>query len=322
MPDAELAYIDRVYMTLALDPIHVGTGEHQLERVDNSIIRDPGTNLPKIPGTTLTGAFRAYTSLYYANKLLRSTAKQEAQNCAEDPSLGPCTKPTCPVCVTYGFAQGELGKKGFTSMAQIFDARLLFFPVHSMIGPVWVTSNNSLRELVDANVLSEDELAIKLSSNSNQIQTALKKDKLNLGWFLLPIKESASPITPGAMEKLKNMGISSSILERLILVSDKLFANVVNSNLEIRTSTSIDPVTGSSKEGALFTYEAIPRSTVLWFNIVYKDPRNFKIDGQEIDFDREWIVENVKFALKYCEYLGVGGMVTRGMGRIRILNPN
>lgn len=320
MSDAELAYIEKVYIIFGLDPIHIGTGEHRLERVDNSIVRDPGTNLPKIPGTSLSGALRTYTSLYYANKLLQSGEKRKPENCAEDLAQMPCTKPTCPLCVTYGFAKGEMGKKGFTSMAQIFDAHLLFFPVHSMIGPVWVTSSNSLRQLIDANILAEEDLAIELSSDSNQIQTSLKKDKLNLGWFLLPVKEYSSPITPNAMQKLKNMGISSTILERLILASDKLFAHVVNSNLEIRTSTAIDPVTGSSKEGALFTYEAIPRSTILWFNIIYKDPRNFKINGKEIDFDRDLIVENVERALAYCEYMGVGGMVTRGMGRIRILN--
>ena len=35
---------------MALDPIHVGTGGARLGRVDNTIVRDPVTRIPKIPG--------------------------------------------------------------------------------------------------------------------------------------------------------------------------------------------------------------------------------------------------------------------------------
>jgi CRISPR-associated protein Cmr4 len=51
------------YYALALDPIHVGTGRMRLGRVDLSIVREPGTNLPKIPGTSLAGAARAYAAM-------------------------------------------------------------------------------------------------------------------------------------------------------------------------------------------------------------------------------------------------------------------
>ena len=38
---------------MALDPIHVGTGGARLGRVDNTIVRDPVTRIPKIPGSSL-----------------------------------------------------------------------------------------------------------------------------------------------------------------------------------------------------------------------------------------------------------------------------
>jgi len=53
---------------LALDPIHVGTGGMRLGRVDLSIVREPGTNLPKIPGTSLAGAARAYAAMQVNGK--------------------------------------------------------------------------------------------------------------------------------------------------------------------------------------------------------------------------------------------------------------
>ena len=38
---------------LALDPVHIGSGGYRLGRVDLTIAREPGTNLPKIPGTRI-----------------------------------------------------------------------------------------------------------------------------------------------------------------------------------------------------------------------------------------------------------------------------
>ena len=51
------------YYAITLDPLHVGAGSSRLGRVDLPIIREPGTNLPKVPGTSLSGPARAYTAL-------------------------------------------------------------------------------------------------------------------------------------------------------------------------------------------------------------------------------------------------------------------
>jgi CRISPR-associated protein Cmr4 len=53
------------FVLMTLDPVHVGTGGYRLGRVDLSIAREPGTNLPKIPGTSLAGAARSYAAMRY-----------------------------------------------------------------------------------------------------------------------------------------------------------------------------------------------------------------------------------------------------------------
>ncbi|RME07324.1 MAG: type III-B CRISPR module RAMP protein Cmr4, partial [Bacteroidetes bacterium] len=50
------------YLLVTLDPVHIGTGGYRLGRVDNSIVREPGTRIPKIPGTSLHGAIRSYAA--------------------------------------------------------------------------------------------------------------------------------------------------------------------------------------------------------------------------------------------------------------------
>ena len=43
----------------ALDPTHIGSGGYRLGRVDNTILRDAGTQLPKIPGSSISGTTRS-----------------------------------------------------------------------------------------------------------------------------------------------------------------------------------------------------------------------------------------------------------------------
>jgi len=46
------------YFGIALDPVHIGVGGYRLGGVDNTIVREPATDVPKIPGTSLAGVIR------------------------------------------------------------------------------------------------------------------------------------------------------------------------------------------------------------------------------------------------------------------------
>jgi CRISPR-associated protein Cmr4 len=56
---------------VATDPIYIGTGGYTIGRVDNTIVRDPATRIPKIPGSSLAGTWRYYVTLE-AHKYFRS----------------------------------------------------------------------------------------------------------------------------------------------------------------------------------------------------------------------------------------------------------
>jgi CRISPR-associated protein Cmr4 len=173
-----------------------------------------------------------------------------------------------------------------------------------------VTSPEQLR--ISGLPIQEDinEDAIYREKNSSQ--------PLNLGWLLLPVKALShhSAVKTG----LQRLCVPNHILNRFGLVSDKLFSHVVNSNLEVRTSVSINPETGAAEDGALFTYEALPRATLLFWDITCKNPKHFKIGNQEIKATsgQDDVHEVVKSAHPYLEHLGIGGMGTRGMGRLKV----
>jgi CRISPR-associated protein Cmr4 len=63
-------------------------------------------------------------------------------------------------------------------------------------------------------------------------------------------------------------------LKKLVIVQDALFSQVVNSNLEVRTSVAINPERGAAEDGALFTFEALPRTTFLMGEVVLDDYRD------------------------------------------------
>jgi len=257
------------YFALALDPIHVGTGGMRLGRVDMSIVREPGTNLPKIPGTSLAGACRTCAAMQEDGRFPHCAGQGQAKS----PYQGHCGQPDCPICVTFGVSKGEGGK----------------------------TSG-----------------------------------RLNLGWLMLAVKDGNRPLKASDFP-----GVPQEILNRAVLVSDKMFGHIVNDNLEVRTSVSIDPQTGAAAEGALYTYEALPRANVLMFEVVVSHPKYYRIavqvkkndktetehhiplsDQDHPDGDIEKVKATITNGMKLFETLGVGGMGTRGMGRLRVLNLN
>jgi CRISPR-associated protein Cmr4 len=291
---------------LALDPIHVGAGGSRLGRVDNTIVRDPVTRIPKIPGSSLAGVFRAYAAMVKGNYPDCAGQGQPRSN----GSGGHCGKADCPICTVFGFARGNAG--GFAGLAAFSDAQVLLFPVATREGPIWVTCATALR-VIEA-----------LRTFPDVTEDAIHREKdaqpLNLGWLMLPVKTRPKE-WPDASGALTTLGVPEYVRTRVGLISDKLFGHVVNSNLEVRTSVSIDPTTGAAEEGALFTYEALPRATVLVWEVTCRNPIHYKVGKDPVGAVKDADAVNgvVSDAHSYLEHLGIGGMGTRGMGRLRVL---
>lgn len=315
-------YRQERFLLMTLDPVHIGTGGQRLGRVDLSIVREPGTRLPKIPGTSLSGAIRQYAAYRYESR--RCAGAGQGEN-----DKSHCRDPKCPICYTFGYLKGQDG--GQSGTVSIGDARLLLFPVYSLAGPVWVTCSSILSEFGVTEPDPGEQVRLP--------QTLSHYNHLNLGWLMLGKAPGDAFRWPEAIK-----GVPNEIKDRAVLISDKLLGQVVNSNLEVRTSVSIDPETGAAAEGALFTYEAIPRATLLWLDVVQDNYRNsFPVIDKKCRI--ETVEENgkkkkrytpnagdslgetwqepldvVRAGLKLAEHLGIGGMGTRGFGRVRLLN--
>jgi CRISPR-associated protein Cmr4 len=177
---------------------------------------------------------------------------------------------------------------------------------------MWVTSPEQLRIAgISASGITENAV-YRPDGRPNK--------EINLGWLLLEEKQ----LNERYSELSCRLGVPDYILERFAVLPDKLFVHVVNSGLEVRTSVSINPETGAAEERALFSYEALPRSTVLYWEIICKNPKHFRIRDREIEGlnSPDGVYEKTSSANPYLEHLGIGGMGTRGMGRLRVLGSH
>ena len=363
---------------LATDPIYIGTGGYTIGRVDNTIVRDPITNVPKIPGSSLAGTWRYYVTLevhkYFADddlKLEKSKRKEELEEflnqekmnwkdlsenkkteflkqifksnknwilfegnrfigirCAgqddvpnverdSENNTGHCGH--CIVCKGFGFSKRDISWQG---MIFFSDLQILFFPVFTIKGTKWITTVSRLKEV---GICSETEpkdnkIRISKSNEDKTKQDSNNKEYLNLGWLYLEIDKQPHEINK---EKLSRFRFDSHLeleADDIVIVPESLFSHIVNSNLEVRTSVSIDPITGAAKEGALFTSEAIPRGTIFYGKIRIFDKGAFEsIEGKLKPLpSSEQLICALNDSKHFYETLGIGGMTTRGFGRMKV----
>ncbi|TDA69368.1 MAG: type III-B CRISPR module RAMP protein Cmr4 [Clostridia bacterium] len=269
------------YLALCLDPVHVGTGGYRLGRVDMSIVREPATGIPKIPGTSMAGAVRAYAEL----------AKEEDADLPEIDTVFGNTK-----------AQG---------MLRFYDVEIVLFPVSSGLGTIWVSTAERLETWLMNGHDSEGDLVLPKEPPLENKVVAVKgitgEKVIQMGWLLVESEDISQPGVKISLPK------SLAFVKRLVMVSDKLFYHLVNDHLEVRTSVKINDATGAAETGGLFTYEAIPRGTILGFEVAIDSRRG---NGGVNENKLEKLLEKAFAGLKV---LGIGGMGTRGFGRIEIL---
>lgn len=281
------------YFGIALDPIHIGAGGYRLGGVDNTIVREPATGVPKIPGTSIAGVIREFATIHMMetdNDCKQKSNEKEKRECAEEK-----IKP-------------YFGDKNRQGMARFYDGQIVFFPVASIQGTVWITTKELLEywfgEIKDA---QGEKLRIpeKIEDKAYVIKGVADSKPLNLGWLLVEIEK----ITNGKEVVLPTK--LNDFIKRVVIVSDRLFSIIVNDNLEVRTSVRIDSTTGTAEKGALFTYEAIPRGTAIGFEI--------GVDARK-DEDTNNVNSLIRATFGYLKLLGIGGLGTRGFGRVEILN--
>lgn len=337
---------DRQILRLfTLDPLHIGVGQDIMGEVDLPIDRESETGVPRIPGTALKGGFRAHA----AWKLKMDGKKDKpcpgdqpgAQQGEPEKSKGPllreqyCGISTCPICQTFGYPSIKLKNKeggsesipGHEGRVYFRDARLAFFPAATNQGTVWFSTPGRAAAWLNVDILNVDfpELFV---SNSSSFALWLNQEhpvsSIKVGWISISGMKTTTDNEPGLQQLITALRQVTDgtfptkeywqhIISHCVLLDESNFYRVVETCLERRTCNRVDQDTGTVAAGALFSYEALPRTSLLYSRM--------HTDGF---FDGKRIGEYAS-PLDICELasegfarMGIGGMQTRGLGSLLV----
>lgn len=305
------------FIAVGLDPLHIGTGGERLGRVDLSVVREPNTKIPKIPGTTLSGALKFFLDLKLRDEKVKSDICASTRG-----SRHRHDWQKCPVCCSFGYTPqgGENDQEPQASAQgtlQFSDGLLFACPVSSARGPVWLTTMPRLFSFLELGDGADDGGENYVLPAGSGIVPLLADGRINLGAAVLGRADKICP----AVDDMVAAGVEKRFAERLVVVSEWLFAHLVNDNMEVRTSVVIDPETGAASSQGLFTYEAVVRGALWGFEIIEHDYRHLWPETAWPEAPERFssaVAMLEAYAFPGVAQVGLGGMTTRGFGRLGI----
>ncbi|HON17415.1 MAG TPA: type III-B CRISPR module RAMP protein Cmr4 [Spirochaetota bacterium] len=242
----------KVVIYKALTPLHPGTGS-SLSYVDLPIQRERHTNFPMMAGSGIKGVIRDV-----ACRVWNDDKK-----------------------VDEVFGSDSSGEDLKASIVSFTDAKILFYPVRSLRGIfALITCPYVLERFARdiAEILKTDpakgENPIKpdtfKSIEEGKVviidnKSVLKEDKeIGLEEFLLNFEA----IELAEIFKKFNINFfNEELSKRIAIVSDSVFADLVNYAVEVRTRIKIDQKTGTAQGGALFVEEFVPAEAIFYSQI-------------------------------------------------------
>lgn len=277
----------------AVSPIHAGSG-NSTSAVDLPIQRERHTNWPHIQASAIKGAMRDhFRNFSDDNDLINLVFGLDNEN---DDKMQK-TKDENGDDLTVG--PGALS---------VSDAKLLAFPVRSNIAPfVWVTSPAVLKRF-----------------NSDLEFLGLKNQILNLEEG--PVDEKAYSLNDYDFGQDKKVILEDAVVEvidnksipflnkvfpevdKLLLISDKMYKYVVDNCTEIQTQITIDARSGTAKDGGLRYQELLPADSILYSVLYYSKTLN--------DLQADAVKEKVKKT--FTDFIQIGGDETLGRGICKV----
>ena len=192
-------------------------------------------------------------------------------------------------------------------------------PIKTSSGIVWVTTKGRLLESGIIENLSQVELGI--GNNVSQEQVRELYSLLHDPAENLNIKSSSD------MRLWRGPQDVYDIYQNSIVVDENIFISFAPLFTDSVTTVSLDPKTGTTRNGALFEVRAINRMSLLYFEVLYFNPllhgiREFVSNKGDSAFEIRATFDAVSAivdsGLQKIQYYGVGGKRSRGYGRMMV----
>lgn len=281
----------------ALTPIHAGAGQ-TLESVDMPIQREKHSNIPIIEASSLKGSIKHW--IY--NKFDYEKRQNKKQNIDEKMKR---------LYTIFGPEEGD----SYSSAISFTDAKLLFFPIKSATNIFRLITcpyviKRWLEDLKIQGKCSEQDLN-NLDVSEGKCIPINEEEKVILEEYIFEKENNVEENIKESLEKIFE-NIKNLDKNRIVILNDSEFIDLVSMYTEIITRNKISVETGAAEGTGLFTEEYLPTETILYFTVLsspsFNKERNISSEQVLKFFD-----DNVD------EVFQVGGDATIGKGFVKRL---
>ncbi|KYN79030.1 type III-B CRISPR module RAMP protein Cmr4 [Clostridium sporogenes] len=276
-----------------ISPIHAGSGQ-SLTSVDKPIQRESHSNIPKIEGSSLKGSIKH--NVYHKLGFNEDNKKVEKEKEGKKEEYKLFEK-------MFGPDNGN----DYASAISITDAKLLLFPMRSATDIYkLITCPYVLRRWKEeTNQGFEDSTLENIEDGHcvvNQNSALLSSNKVMVEEYIFEAKEKD-------LSSLFNESLKELQLNKVVILSDSDFIDMVTMYTEVITRNKIDVETGTAQGTGLFSEEYLPAETVMYFSVLESA---FYKGGQK---------ETLKYFNKNIgKIFQIGGNETIGKGIVKVLN--
>jgi CRISPR-associated protein Cmr4 len=271
-----------------ISSIHAGSGS-STGAVDNPIQRERHTNWPVIQASAVKGAMRSHFRRFFY-----PTENEENKN----------------KLLNYIFGSDEQDgwnkeDEGIPGAIAVSDAKIITFPVRSNVAPfVWVTSPAVLNRL-------KRDLEFADIGDIENIPEVGGDNAIIIGDWNVDGNIILEDAVVKKTEKTEIAFIKCHFpeIDKLLLISDKMFRYVVENCTEIQTQIKIIETTGTAEDGSLRYEELLPSDTLLYSIIYYSKSADDKLNP-------EVVCRKVKSVIK--DFIQLGGDETLGRGICKV----
>ena len=218
-------------------PLHIGAGA-SVGAIDQPIVRERHTRFPVIPGSGIKGVL---ADLWPAADGKRGSA----------------------AAWLFG---AEDAKAASAGALLIGEGKLLAFPVRSAKGAfAWITCPLTLSRF--AQDTGNDDLVIPaLKGEECHAPAGLRLDgsKIILEEYIIEAKAEPDSAIANVLAKLSDDAVWQQLSQKLVILSDELFAYFAENACETAQHIRIDDETGTVAKGALFNQENVPSETLFY----------------------------------------------------------
>jgi CRISPR-associated protein Cmr4 len=286
--------------------LHPGAGSG-IGVIDLPIEREPHTNWPAIPGSSIKGVLRDAARNHHSQK------HGSRKNADGSPDVADIFGTPTSVQETRAGA------------LSVSDARILLFPVRSMKGVfAWVTCVEALRRFARDAALTGVHLLPKPPSTAPGPDTAWPAENSPLaiesqGKKSLLLEEfdfSAVPPPTDAQNCIHalaemlftNPSDRGDLLQRLVVLNGDDFTHFVRHSTHVRARIAIDYDTKIVREGALFYEEFLPPETIMYSMLFAASARS------QSELAPSAVLGAVRDIVGQLPYLQIGAGETTGCG--------